>query len=694
MNFLRNGGLKKFAAIFSVLLLAANVSFGITSATAPLTLQIIGSGTISPNYNGQWLNVGQSYSLTAKARANFTFTGWTGDTNSSKAKLTFVMPSVGELLTANFVDKQKPTLTVKTPANSTALTNSTIVVAGTARDNDAVATVFCNLNSTGWTNASTGNGWSNWWVNLTLLPNTNTLLAYAVDLSGNCSKTNRLKLTYAAAPVSLNGMTLTVTNAVNSVFVFNFGGSSFSEETGVGTYTYKKNGAVTGNLSLKYSAPPTAANASNNVSVLLRFADTNIGIFTDDGGLNHFSLTATATLAPSAVTGANFHLRYTNGESETLLNFLPPPNITDNGNMFNVANPLTISLDAPYPGNISDRVSVAFTHLVYQGGTFVPVAPRTYTGTVIAIDTDTNTATVLFDNSSFLSKSDLYAPIGGSPLNILTFYYTNYFEGSFAANGTGTFTYSNYGPVGGLLQLNESGTNGFYILTFTNDSISGNFYVENYGANNHFLNADAGAFDVELPALINTPPQNAAVTNGGTANFAITANGSPPLVFQWQFEGADLTDGTNSSGAIISGSTTTNLTITGVTTNELGTYGIIVTNDFGIATASAKLSLAVPPQITTEPSNLGPIQSGQPAKFSVVATGSPTLTYQWQRNGVNLRDSKTLWNSTVSGSLTANLTISNVSTNDTGYYLVIVSNNYGSATNTAPGAYLNVSASP
>ena len=680
MNFLRNGGLKKFAAIFSIFLLAANVSFGIPTLRASLTLQIVGNGTVSPNYNGQFLNVGQSYSVTAKAKANFTFTGWTGDATNSKPKLTFVMPSVGESLTATFVDKQKPTLTVKTPANSTALTNPAIVIVGTARDNDAVATVFCNLNSTGWTNASTGtdNGYSNWWVNVTLLPNTNTLLAYAVDRSGNCSKTNRLKLTYAAAPTSLDGMLVTVTNG-DTLYSISFGSGTFSDETGVGSYVYKKSGPITGKLQLKYTAPPSAV---GNDSATLLFSDATDGNFTAaDGTSGDFTLSTADPLAPSAVTGANFHLSYTNGANETFLNFLSPPNIVDNGNMFDVANPLVISLDAPYPGNISDRVSVAFTHLVFLAGTFVPVAPRTYTGTIIAIntDTDTNTATVLFDNSSFLSKSDLYAPTGGSPLNILTFYYTNYLNESLLTNGTGTFTYANYSPVGGLLQLNESGTNGFYILTFTNDSTAGNFYVENYGANNHFLNADAGAFDIELPALINNAPQDVAVTNGGTANFYVAANGTPLLVYQWQFNGTDLTDGTNSWGSIVTGSTTTNLTIAGVTNNDLGTYQIIVTNIYGSASSSANLSLAVPPQITTQP-NASITSSGATAMFTVTATGSPTLAYQWQVNGTNLRDNVISGSSTISGSTTASLSISNVSTNDAAYYQVIVNNNFGSVT--------------
>lgn len=48
-----------------------------------------------------------------------------------------------------------------------------------------------------------------------------------------------------------------------------------------------------------------------------------------------------------------------------------------------------------------------------------------------------------------------------------------------------------------------------------------------------------------------------------------------------------------------------------------------------------QFNTGAPPTITTHPSNQS-VLVGQPASFSVVATGSGTLTYQWQKNMVNI----------------------------------------------------------
>src|SRR5208282_5987837 len=56
--------------------------------------------------------------------------------------------------------------------------------------------------------AATANGWANWSTNITLIPGTNTLRAYAVDSSGNISQTNTVNLVYvlsAALTVNTTG---------------------------------------------------------------------------------------------------------------------------------------------------------------------------------------------------------------------------------------------------------------------------------------------------------------------------------------------------------------------------------------------------------------------------------------------------------------------------------------------------------
>lgn len=75
------------------------------------------------------------------------------------------------------------------------------------------------------------------------------------------------------------------------------------------------------------------------------------------------------------------------------------------------------------------------------------------------------------------------------------------------------------------------------------------------------------------------------------------------------------------------------------------------------------------PSITTHPSNQTVLQ-GQPATFSVVASGNPTLTYQWQRNQVN-----------ISGATSSSYTLQNAAFADNGAkFRVVVTNGFGNVT--------------
>jgi hypothetical protein len=69
---------------------------------SPLTLTTSGNGTVSPNLNGQFLETGGSYTVTAKPGSGYIFSGWTGDKLSENTRLTFVMQS-NMLLQANFI---------------------------------------------------------------------------------------------------------------------------------------------------------------------------------------------------------------------------------------------------------------------------------------------------------------------------------------------------------------------------------------------------------------------------------------------------------------------------------------------------------------------------------------------------------------------------------------------------------------
>ncbi len=64
------------------------------------------------------------------------------------------------------------------------------------------------------------------------------------------------------------------------------------------------------------------------------------------------------------------------------------------------------------------------------------------------------------------------------------------------------------------------------------------------------------------------------------------------------------------------------------------------------------------------------VLAGKNVSFNAIATGTPTLTYQWYLNG----------GTALSGTTTSNLALANVTVDQAGSYSIIVSNQYGTAT--------------
>ncbi len=78
-------------------------------------------------------------------------------------------------------------------------------------------------------------------------------------------------------------------------------------------------------------------------------------------------------------------------------------------------------------------------------------------------------------------------------------------------------------------------------------------------------------------------PRSQAVTPGTPVAFSVTAGGTPPLTFQWSFNGAPVSDGNG-----IAGSSTATLYLSGgATAASAGAYTCTVTNSAGSATSTA-----------------------------------------------------------------------------------------------------------
>jgi endonuclease/exonuclease/phosphatase family metal-dependent hydrolase len=161
------------------------------------------------------------------------------------------------------------------------------------------------------------------------------------------------------------------------------------------------------------------------------------------------------------------------------------------------------------------------------------------------------------------------------------------------------------------------------------------------------------------PPVIVTQPQSQTNAVGATITFSVGASGSGTLACQWQFNGTNIAGATANPFVLVNAQLTNN-----------GNYSVIVTNLFGSVTSSNAVLLLTnaPPAITTQPQSQS-VLAGQTATFSIGATGTPPLSYQWFFSGTN-----------IAGATTNPFTLINVQLTNTGNYSVVVTNIAGSVT--------------
>jgi len=160
-------------------------------------------------------------------------------------------------------------------------------------------------------------------------------------------------------------------------------------------------------------------------------------------------------------------------------------------------------------------------------------------------------------------------------------------------------------------------------------------------------------------------PATQTVNVGATVTYTVTATGAGVLSYQWAKR-------TTAPYAAIVGATGPSLTLTNVQPADAATYRVTVTDGTGSASSSAvSLSVtSVAPVVTpTTALQHSAITLGSAATFTVTATGSGLLSYQWKKNGVDL-----------AGQTAANLAFAAVQTSDEADYTVTVSNAFGSVT--------------
>jgi hypothetical protein len=184
------------------------------------------------------------------------------------------------------------------------------------------------------------------------------------------------------------------------------------------------------------------------------------------------------------------------------------------------------------------------------------------------------------------------------------------------------------------------------------------------------VTSEAAILTVNVAPSISVHPSPQAACPGGSATFNVTASGTPAPTYQWRKGGVD-----------IGGATGSSYTINPVAPGDAGSYDVIVTNSCGSATSNAAtLTINEAPSVTVDPVSQS-VCSGGSVMFSVSATGTPALTYQWRKGGVN-----------IGGATSSSYTINPASPGDAGSYDCVVTNACGSDTSAA--ATLTVDTAP
>ncbi|MCX5697980.1 MAG: immunoglobulin domain-containing protein, partial [Candidatus Omnitrophica bacterium] len=184
---------------------------------------------------------------------------------------------------------------------------------------------------------------------------------------------------------------------------------------------------------------------------------------------------------------------------------------------------------------------------------------------------------------------------------------------------------------------------------------------------------------VSQPSAITTQPSSQTVILGKNVTFSISASGTAPLIYQWKKGSSSLTN-----GGRVSGTNTAILTIATVAATDAGSYSCLVTNSAGKATSvGATLTVNQPPAITTQPANQT-VNIGNRVTFSIKATGTAPLTYQW------MKTSSAGVFTGIPGATSVSYAFTPVATDNGAQSRCIVTNSAGSATSNAAGLTVNV----
>lgn len=221
---------------------------------------------------------------------------------------------------------------------------------------------------------------------------------------------------------------------------------------------------------------------------------------------------------------------------------------------------------------------------------------------------------------------------------------------------------------------------GEYFAHFKDASVSGNFRARIWALTG---GANAGKFRLALSStsssVINVT--NLTELNLNTSYRIVTRLDNTTSIAKLWIDPASESD-----PSITTSEATATATVATYAFRQSTGIGVLGVDDLVVATTFGEVAggapLPTPPGITTQPVSQN-ASVGDTVSFTVAATGYPPPAYQWQFNGTNLPSATN-----------ATLTLTNLSVDQSGSYLVVVTNSIGSTNSAVATLTVSVATTP
>lgn len=183
------------------------------------------------------------------------------------------------------------------------------------------------------------------------------------------------------------------------------------------------------------------------------------------------------------------------------------------------------------------------------------------------------------------------------------------------------------------------------------------------------INSISVNLTLNTPVAITTQPVSQNICANSNVTFSVTATGTG-LTYQWR-----------RNGVAIAGATSATYTITNAGAAAAGDYTVVVTGTCNSVTSNIATLVTNPAIQLTGFTGSSTVCTGSTATYSVTATSTGALTYQWRKNGV-----------AIAGATSSTYTIASAAATDAGNYDVVISG-LGSCSFTTNAITLAVNAS-